>query len=93
MDEVSRTAMKVTKIGNGYQVRVEELLPCPRFVCGHELMSCAIYVWCPDGCFDTNRYGGACIPRCIDCVFYPDRCGDWEKFPDKHEHSALSKTR
>ena len=85
--------MKVTKTGNGYQVRVEELLPCPRFICTHELMSCAINVWCPDGCFDTNRYGGVCIPKCIDCVFYPDRCGDWEKFPDRHEHSALSKNR
>lgn len=83
--------MKVTKIGEGYQVRVEELLPCPKFLCNHELMSCAIQVWCPDGCFDTNDYIGVCIPRCIDCVFYPDRCDEWAKLSDSYDHSALSR--
>ena len=83
--------MKVTKMGNSYQVRVEELLPCKRFSCRHELMSCAIQVWCPDGCFDTNNYHSVCIPKCIDCVHYPNDCDEWEKFPDKQEHSALTK--
>ena len=84
--------MKVKRESNRNHVRVEELLPCKRFLCNHESMSCAIQIWCPDGCYDSNDYGGACIPKCIDCVFYPDRCTDWEKFPDKHEHSVLSRS-
>jgi len=84
--------MKVMKSGDGrYQVRVEELLPCSRFSCRHELMSCAISLWCPDGCFDTNTYYGVCIPKCIDCIYYLEECGEWEKFPDTYEHSALTK--
>ena len=82
--------MKVTKSGDRYHVRVEELLPCSRFTCNHELMSCATAVWCPDGCFDANKYVGVCIPKCIDCVYYPDRCEKWKKFPERHDHSALS---
>ena len=87
--DLRKQEMNVTKIGDGYQVRVEELLPCPKFRCNHELTSCATTLWCPDGCFDTNKYVGVCIPKCIDCVFYPS-CEEWEQFPDKHEHSALS---
>lgn len=82
--------MKVMKSGDRYHVRVEELLPCKRFSCCHELMSCATSVWCPDGCFDTNRYTGFCIPKCIDCVHYPVGCEEWKKLPEKHDHSALS---
>lgn len=84
--------MKVTVYEDRNQVRVEELLPCPKFLCTHELMSCAITIWCPDGCFDTNNYVGMCIPKCIDCVFYVNgECSDWKEFPDRHQHSALSK--
>lgn len=83
--------MKVTKVGDRYQVRVEELLPCPKFRCCHELMSCATSVWCPDGCFDTNNYGaGFCIPRCADCISYSRECVKWKDFADAHNHSALS---
>lgn len=82
--------MKVTKVGKRYQVRVEELLPCPRFHCIHESMACATRVWCPDGCFDTNTYVGACIPKCIDCVYYPEKCLEWKNFWDAEKHSALS---
>jgi len=81
--------MKVTRSGDRYQVRVEELLPCSKFSCCHELMSCATSVWCPDGCYDTNKYVGACIPQCIDCVYYPSRCEAWKELPGRHEHSAL----
>ena len=82
--------MKVKKIGERYHVRVEELLPCPEFKCCHELMSCAIEVWCPDGCFDTNNYrAGACIPKCIDCIHYPDRCEKWKEWEEREQHSAM----
>lgn len=82
--------MKVEKHGDRYHVKIEELLPCRRFGCIHESQSCAVSVWCPDGCYDTNTYHGACIPKCMDCVYYPSSCDQWERFTDKHEHSALS---
>ena len=85
--------MKITKIGDRYQVRVEELLPCPRFGCIHEAQFCAIEIWCPNGCFDTNTYHGFCIPKCIDCIYYPEECGEWEKFSDTYDHSALSENK
>ena len=86
--------MKVSKHGDRYHVRVEELLPCSRFSCIHEAQFCAIEVWCPDGCYDTNRYSfGACIPKCMDCIHYPEECTDWKKFPDTYDHSALSPTQ
>jgi len=81
--------MKVTKIGDRYQVRVEELLPCPRFSCTHEMMSCATTTWCPDGCHDSNHYNQACIPLCADCIYYPNRCEDWKNFPEKWNHEAV----
>ena len=83
--------MKVYIIGDRFQVRVEELLPCKKFTCRHELMSCAISIWCPDGCFDTNIYYGICIPKCIDCVYYPEECDAWVAFSDTYDHSALSR--
>ena len=84
--------MIVKKIGDRYQVRVEELLPCPRFLCTHDLTSCATAVWCPDGCFDDNKYdAGICIPVCGDCVYYPKKCEEWRKFHDGYKHSALSR--
>jgi hypothetical protein len=85
--------MKVTKHADRYYVRVEELLPCPRFACIHEAQFCAIAVWCPDGCYDTNTYYAACIPKCIDCIHYSVDCDEWRSHPDKEECSALSKTK
>jgi len=82
--------VKVNKIGDRYQVRVEEMLPCPRFQCRHDLVSCATTVWCPDGCFDSNGYyGGVCVPKCVDCVFYPDGCDTWKTWNEKENHCAL----
>lgn len=83
--------MKVTPSGDRYQVRVEELLPCPEFSCIHESMACATKIWCPDGCFDSNIYVGSCIPKCIDCVKYVNgQCEEWKSFEDTYNHSALS---
>ena len=84
--------MKVEKHGDRYHVRVKELLPCDRFNCVHELMSCATTVWCPDGCYDTNNYVGFCIPKCADCIYYPGHCDEWQNFPDRHEHSVLCRS-
>jgi len=83
--------MKVKKTGDTYQIRVEELLPCSKFFCAHELMSCATQVWCPDGCFDTNNYHSFCIPKCIDCVHYQRDCNKWASYPDREQHSAMSR--
>lgn len=83
--------MKVTKIGDRYQVRVEELLPCKDFICYHESMACATVIWCPEGCFDSNHYVGVCIPKCTDCVNYINgTCKRWREFKDQENHSALS---
>ena len=81
--------MKIKRFGNNHYVRIEELLPCKNFSCRHELMSCAITTWCPDGCHDTNNYSDFCIPKCIDCVHYP-HCTKWREFPDMEKHSAIS---
>lgn len=52
-------------------VRIEELLPCPRFVCCHEAMSCATSVLCPNGTFDSNKYYSVCRTiTCMDCMRY-----------------------
>jgi len=84
--------LKVTKakFGGGFHVRVEELLPCPEFHCIHDSMVCAIKIWCPDGCLDTNEYVAPCIPPCMDCIYYFHKCSKWREFKDGSKHSALS---
>ena len=73
--------MKVKKIDSQtHWVRVEELLPCKKFNCCHELMSCATTTFCPDGTYDTNHYDSICFPDCMDCNEYSQGC----KFGTKH---------
>lgn len=77
--------------GNRYLVRVPELFPCPRFSCIHDSMACATVLWCPEGSQDNNKYGGACIPRCIDCVEYINgKCQEWEHLPGKELHDVFT---
>jgi len=85
--------LKVKKIRQSFHVRVEELLPCPTFSCIHDSMVCAIRVWCPDGCFDTNEYITYCIPKCMDCIHYAYKCNKWRTLMDGASHSALSGRR